>query len=59
MKFDDADLQEFQNLYEGAYGEKLTEAEARRMASALMTIYERFGNARPIQPPKAGSVRRP
>lgn len=46
MMIKDSDLQEFQKLYEEAYGEKVTMAEARRMASALVTLYERFADVR-------------
>ena len=40
MKLEESDIQEFQRLYEEAYGEKLTEAEASKAAASLVYLYE-------------------
>lgn len=40
MTIDEADWQEFQRLYEEAYGEKLRDVEAQKAASSLAYLYE-------------------
>ena len=37
---DESDVQEFQRLYEEAYGERLTDAEASKAAASLVYLYE-------------------
>lgn len=40
MKLAQSDVQEFKLLYEEAYGEKLTDAEASKAAASLVYLYE-------------------
>ncbi len=48
MQLDDAEVAEFQNLYEGVYGEALTADRAREIAQRLLRLYQLL--LRPLPP---------
>jgi len=50
MLLEDADIKEFQALYEQEFGEPIEEGEARLLATKLITLYETL--SRPLQSEK-------
>lgn len=53
MQLTDQDVAEFQEAYTEAFGEEITEAEAREMASRVLWLYELLARvpARSAAPP--------